>query len=279
MARAFCEAGHQNHISRPKIIQYTTVRDACMGTSPLASPPQIHPCVCMCVTEGQSGCTQVCRCTDSSVSYPIKPDGHDRGKDWHGVPGSARHTSQSGQYLHVHCTSPQLPFPLSPHQTHITASTAPNKPSPQRQNPCQPGRLLRLFLEPKSLTLENTFNLFLSQLPLLLLGLLTHLQALDFSRSLACLFWRIRELAMAAAMAATAPAAGAGQVLRGRWPAVASMLLGPSPRLGTLPLGDTARQPAQHHPWPLGAAAQGTRWDGHHSPGSAPNSLAQDLVL
>lgn len=62
--------------------------------------------------------------------------------------------------------------------------------------------------------------MFLSQLPLLLLGLLTHLQALDFSRSLACLFWRIRELAMAAAMAATA------QARVGRWPAVASMLLG-----------------------------------------------------
>lgn len=79
------------------------------------------------------------------------------------------------------------------------------------------------------MTLENTFNLFLSQLPLLLLGLLTHLQALDFSRSLACLFWRIRELAMAAAMAATAPAPPAGQARRVCWPATgatASMLLG-----------------------------------------------------
>lgn len=132
----------------------------------------------------------------------------------------------------------------SPHTRHT--SQLPQHPTNQPTNPpktqpsCQPGRLLRLFLEPKSLTLEKTFNLFLSQLPLLLLGLLTHLQALDFSRSLACLFWRIRELAMAAAMAATAPAAGAGQGNGGRWPGVASMLLGSSPRPGTMPLGDAA---------------------------------------
>lgn len=61
------------------------------------------------------------------------------------------------------------------------------KPKPAKR-PFQPGLLLRLFLEPKSLTREKTFNLFLSQLVLPLLGLLTHLQALDFSRSRACLF-------------------------------------------------------------------------------------------
>lgn len=71
------------------------------------------------------------------------------------------------------------------------------------KSPFQPGLLLRLFLEPKSLTREKTFNLFLSQLVLPLLGLLTHLQALDFSRSRACLFCRISELAIAAAMATT----------------------------------------------------------------------------
>lgn len=85
------------------------------------------------------------------------------------------------------------------------------------------------------------------------------MQALDFSRSLACLFWRIRELAMAAAMAATAPAARAAQE---RWPGVASMLLGPSPRPGTLPgslanatLGPAALDtPAGREPQPrLGA--------------------------
>lgn len=70
-------------------------------------------------------------------------------------------------------------------------------------SPFRPGLLLRLFLEPKSLTREKTFNLFLSQLVLPLLGLLTHLQALDFSRSRACLFCRISELAIAAAIATT----------------------------------------------------------------------------
>lgn len=85
------------------------------------------------------------------------------------------------------------------------------------------------------MTLENTFNLFLSQLPLFLLGLLTHLQALDFSRSRACLFWRIRELAIAAAIAATAPTPLPGQTQR-VWVlaagAAASMLLSPSPKPG-----------------------------------------------
>lgn len=136
---------------------------------------------------------------------------------------------------------------------HIPFCIKLNKATPQTHNPCQPGRLLRLFLEPKSLTLENTFNLFLSQLPLLLLGLLTHLQALDFSRSLACLFWRIRELAMAAAMAATAPAAPTGQAHGVCSPAAgtaASMLLGPSPMSGTLPgaLANTTRHQSAWEP-------------------------------
>lgn len=69
----------------------------------------------------------------------------------------------------------------------------------------RPGRLLRLFLEPKSLTLEKTFSrLGFSQPPLALLGLLTQRQALVFSRSLACLFCLMRELAIAAAMASLA---------------------------------------------------------------------------
>lgn len=155
-----------------------------------------------------------------------------------GYPRLSHPTSPEKQHLHVHFTSPEAPVPLSQHLTHIPVCIKLNKPTPQRHDPCQPGRRLRLFLEPKSLTLENTFNLFLSQLPLLLLGLLTHLQALDFSRSLACLFWRIRELAMAAAMAATAPAPPAGQARRVCSPAAgaaASMLLGPSPMPGTLP--------------------------------------------
>lgn len=66
----------------------------------------------------------------------------------------------------------------------------------------RPGRLLLRFLEPKSLTLEKTLSrLGFSHVPLVLFGLLTQRQALDFSRSLACLFCRIRELAIAAAMA------------------------------------------------------------------------------
>lgn len=69
----------------------------------------------------------------------------------------------------------------------------------------RPGRLLRLFLEPKSLTREKTLSrLGFSQLPLVLLGLLTQRQALVFSRSLACLFCLMRELAIAAAMASLA---------------------------------------------------------------------------
>lgn len=63
------------------------------------------------------------------------------------------------------------------------------------------GRLLfRFFLEPKSLTRENTFSLLgLSLAPLLLLGLPLPRHAFAFSRSRACRFWRMRELAMAAA--------------------------------------------------------------------------------
>lgn len=69
----------------------------------------------------------------------------------------------------------------------------------------RPGRLLRLFLEPNSLTREKTFSrLGFSQLPLFLLGLLTQRQALFFSRSLACLFCLMRELAIAAAIASLA---------------------------------------------------------------------------
>lgn len=63
------------------------------------------------------------------------------------------------------------------------------------------GRLLFLFfLDPNNLTRENTFSLLgFSLAPLLLLGLLLPRQAFAFSRSLACRFWRIRELAIAAA--------------------------------------------------------------------------------
>lgn len=73
----------------------------------------------------------------------------------------------------------------------------------------RPGRLLRLLLEPKSLTREKTLSLLgFSQLPLVLFGLLTQRQALFFSRSLACLFCRMRELAIAAAMASLAARLG-----------------------------------------------------------------------
>lgn len=66
----------------------------------------------------------------------------------------------------------------------------------------RPGRLLLRFLEPKSLTLEKTLiRLGFSHVPLVLFGLLTQRQTLDFSRSLACLFCRISELAIAAAIA------------------------------------------------------------------------------
>lgn len=176
------------------------------------------------------------------------------------------------QVLHIHCTSSEIPSPLSPHLTHAPVSIAPNQPTPQRHNPCQPGRLLRLFLEPKSLTLENTFNLFLSQLPLLLLGLLTHLQALDFSRSLACLFWRIRELAMAAAMAATAPALGPAQARGGRRPAAASMLLGRPQGRGA------AGQPGQGRARRSARQPRTRRRDEHRSPGAARNSLARAIL-
>lgn len=78
----------------------------------------------------------------------------------------------------------------------------------------RPGRLLRLFLEPNSLTREKTLSrLGFSQFPLALLGLLTQRQALFFSRSLACLFCLMRELAIAAAMASLAarPETSAGE--------------------------------------------------------------------
>lgn len=97
-------------------------------------------------------------------------------------------------------------------QTHLRFHPRPPAPSTPvkyggakkpAKSPFQPGLLLRLFLEPKSLTREKTFNLFLSQLVLPLLGLLTHLQAFDFSRSRACRFCRMSELAIAAAMATT----------------------------------------------------------------------------
>lgn len=73
-----------------------------------------------------------------------------------------------------------------------------------------PGRLILFrFLEPKSLTRENTFSLLgFSQGPLSpalqIFGLLAQRQAFAFSRSLACLFCRMRELAIAAAIASLA---------------------------------------------------------------------------
>lgn len=79
---------------------------------------------------------------------------------------------------------PPPPLPPSPLSTH--------RPG---------GRLLfRFFLEPNNLTREKTLSLLdFSFAPLLLLGLPLPRQAFAFSRSLACRFWRIRELAMAAA--------------------------------------------------------------------------------
>lgn len=69
----------------------------------------------------------------------------------------------------------------------------------------RPGRLLLRFFEPKSLTRENKLSLLgFSQFPMLLLGLLAQRLALAFSRSLACLFCRMRELAIAAAVASLA---------------------------------------------------------------------------
>ena len=101
--------------------------------------------------------------------------------------------------------SPPLPStPPSPlHTRKVRREEKKKKKKSQPRAPFQPGLLLRLFLEPKSLTREKTFNLFLSQLVLPLLGLLTHLQAFDFSRSRACRFCRMSELAIAAAMATT----------------------------------------------------------------------------
>lgn len=63
------------------------------------------------------------------------------------------------------------------------------------------GRLLfRFFLDPNSLTRENTLSLLgFSLAPLLLLGLPLPRHAFAFSLSRACRFWRIRELAIAAA--------------------------------------------------------------------------------
>lgn len=61
-------------------------------------------------------------------------------------------------------------------------------------------RLFLFFLDPNNLTRENTFSLLgFSLAPLLLLGLLLPRHAFAFSLSLACRFWRIRELAIAAA--------------------------------------------------------------------------------
>lgn len=82
----------------------------------------------------------------------------------------------------------------------------------------RPGRLLRLFLEPKSLTREKTLSrLGFSQFPLVLLGLLTQRQALFFSRSLACLFCLMRELAIAAAMASLAAQSETSADKNGFW--------------------------------------------------------------
>lgn len=70
----------------------------------------------------------------------------------------------------------------------------------------RPGRLLFRFFEPNSLTREKTLSLlgFSQLLPMLLLGLLAQRPAFAFSRSLACLFCRMRELAIAAAVASLA---------------------------------------------------------------------------
>lgn len=78
---------------------------------------------------------------------------------------------------------------------------------PDKGNTCniRPGRLLLRFFEPKSLTRENKLSLLgFSQFPMLRLGLLAQRPALAFSRSLACLFCRMRELAIAAAVASLA---------------------------------------------------------------------------
>lgn len=68
----------------------------------------------------------------------------------------------------------------------------------------RPGRLLLRFFEPKSFTRENKLSLLgFSQFPMLLLGLLAQRLALAFSRSLT-LLCRMRELAIAAAVASLA---------------------------------------------------------------------------
>ncbi len=83
--------------------------------------------------------------------------------------------------------------------THIIAVLSKD---PKTKGNIRPGRRLLRFLELKSLTLEKTLSrLGFSHGPLVLFGLLTQRQAFDFSRSLASLFCRIRELAIAAAMA------------------------------------------------------------------------------
>ena len=68
------------------------------------------------------------------------------------------------------------------------------------------GRLLfRFVFEPNNLTRENTFSLLgFSAVPLLLLGLPAAWLAIAFLRSLACLLCRMRELAIAAAIASLA---------------------------------------------------------------------------
>lgn len=79
------------------------------------------------------------------------------------------------------------------------------KPSNENAHSIRPGRLLLRFFEPKSLTRENKLSLLgFSQFPMLLLGLLAQRPALAFSRSLACLFCRMRLLAIAAAVASLA---------------------------------------------------------------------------
>ncbi len=69
----------------------------------------------------------------------------------------------------------------------------------------RPGRLLLRFFEPKSLMRENKLSLLgFSQFPKFLLGLVAQRLALAFSRSFTCLLCRMRELAIAAAVASLA---------------------------------------------------------------------------
>lgn len=89
-----------------------------------------------------------------------------------------------------------------------------------------PGRLLLRFLLPKSLTREKTLSLLgFSHGLLALLGLLVHRQTFDFSRSLACLFWRMRELAIAAAIATLPPETRRDLGVRARAPQLLRLLL------------------------------------------------------